>query len=115
MALIWACIIGWLSLAPVYFPPGPEGSDKVEHFLAYALLGLLAGIGRENRRMLIYTLLLIIAYGGLIELIQPYVNRYRELGDLLANGCGAVVGLLTALPLQHRLNSRPLPGIEDEP
>jgi len=39
----------------------------------------------------------VIAYGGLIEMIQPYVNRYGEFNDFLANGAGAVLGVLLAL------------------
>ncbi len=36
----------------------------------------------------------VIAYGGLIEALQPYVNRYGEFDDFLANGAGAVLGAL---------------------
>lgn len=44
-------------------------------------------------------LLFIVGFlvcSGVIELVQPYVNRYGEWLDLGANGLGLVVGILTA-------------------
>jgi VanZ family protein len=35
-----------------------------------------------------------IAWGGVIELIQPYVNRHASLLDLAANTAGIAFGLL---------------------
>ena len=37
-----------------------------------------------------------VLYGGAIEVIQPYVNRYREMGDFWANTIGAVIGVVIA-------------------
>ena len=42
-------------------------------------------------------MLAVTAYGGLIELIQPYVNRYGEFSDFLADAAGAALGGLLAL------------------
>ena len=35
-------------------------------------------------------------YSGLIELIQPLVNRYGEWMDFLANVCGLLIGIALA-------------------
>jgi VanZ family protein len=40
--------------------------------------------------------LFFIAYGGMIELVQPYVNRYGEWLDMAANTTGVVCGLIMA-------------------
>ncbi|MDT8326932.1 MAG: VanZ family protein, partial [Roseovarius sp.] len=42
------------------------------------------------------------AYGGVIELVQPYVGRSAEWGDLLADGLGAFVGALAAAIVARR-------------
>jgi len=39
---------------------------------------------------------LFIAYSGVIELVQPYVNRYGEWLDLVANAAGIILGLIIA-------------------
>jgi len=36
--------------------------------------------------------LLYICLGGVIELIQPYVNRYGEWLDFIANTAGVLIG-----------------------
>ena len=38
----------------------------------------------------------LLMYSGIIELIQPYVNRYGEWLDLGANGLGLIGGVLIA-------------------
>ena len=38
--------------------------------------------------------LFYLAWSGGIELIQPYVNRYSEWGDLAANASGLILGWL---------------------
>ena len=41
--------------------------------------------------------LLFILLGGAIEIIQPYVNRYGEWLDFMANTIGVVIGLAIGL------------------
>ena len=81
---------------------GPDGSVTLEldsgvHLIAYALLAFFALLPRKTGKAVLFALLAVIAYGGLIEYLQPYVNRYGELGDFLANGTGAGLGWLLAL------------------
>jgi VanZ family protein len=113
LGLLWAGIIGTLSLTPGTSLPEVPISDKLEHFLAYALLGLLLSLRRHSIYALAATLLASIAYGSLIELIQPYLNRHGELGDILANSSGALAGVLTALLLQRRFSLGQDPGMKD--
>lgn len=98
--------IGYLSLTPLAELPEVPGSDKFHHLIAYALLAFLALLTRKSARAAGAVLLAVIAYGGLIELIQPYVNRYGEFGDFLANAAGAILGGLLSLGVARRLSIR---------
>ena len=40
-----------------------------------------------------------IGYSGLVELIQPYVNRYGEWLDMLANTAGVAFGVALAIAI----------------
>jgi hypothetical protein len=83
-----------LSLWPLDKLPAFPGSDKTHHFIAYALLIFPAALRKPPHWKLIA--LLFIAYSGVIELIQPYVNRYGEWLDLAANTGGILCGLFIA-------------------
>ena len=43
-------------------------------------------------RFMVPVALAVVVYGGLIELIQPYVGRSREWADLFADALGAMIG-----------------------
>lgn len=94
LALFWGAVIGYLSLSPLSALPEVAVNDKLEHFAAYGVLALLGTVSRRSKQGTIWVLLVIIAYGGAIEIIQPYVNRYMELGDFIANACGALFGTM---------------------
>jgi len=96
LALGLALVIAVLSLLPVEQLPEVAVSDKLEHLVAYGMLGLLATLRRHSLRALSITLLLIIGYGAAIEYLQPYVGRFMELGDFIANSSGAFLGALIA-------------------
>ena len=69
-----------------------EGNDKLYHFIAYLFLVLPIGYAQPKYTFLyLFTLILI---SGTIEVIQPYVNRYGEWLDFLANTLGIFVGFL---------------------
>jgi VanZ family protein len=38
-----------------------------------------------------------VAFGGLIEIVQPYVGRGAEWADLVADGLGAALGVSLGL------------------
>ena len=98
-----ALAIGYLSLTPLPQLPDIPGGDKLHHLVAYALLAFLASLSRRNIKEILTILTAVIIYGGLIEMIQPYVNRYGEFNDFLANGAGAVLGVLLALGVTRYL------------
>ena len=86
--------IAILSLQPLdAFPPFP-GTDKTHHFIAYAALMFPTAL-RKPKHILSIGLLFVLCSGA-IELIQPFVNRYGELGDLAANVVGLSCGFLLA-------------------
>ncbi|WP_111980254.1 VanZ family protein [Algibacillus agarilyticus] len=83
--------ISILSLYPVDNLPSVPGSDKTHHFIAYGALAFPVALARPNKWLIIT--LFLLGYSGVIELIQPYVNRYGEWLDLGANGLGLVFGI----------------------
>ena len=100
--------IAWGTLFPLQELPPAPGSDKLHHLLAFGVFVLPISILSPKWTWLIF--LIGVFYGGMIEIIQPYVNRYREIGDFWANATGAVLGVLLArliLLLNSRKNHSP--------
>lgn len=95
-------VIGYLSLTPLPELPELPGNDKIHHLIAYAALAFFATLHRKTGKAVVAVFLAVIAYGGLIEAIQPYVNRYGEFNDFLANAAGAGAGVLLALGVTRR-------------
>ena len=93
------------TLTPVETLPNVSSSDKLYHLISLASLTLLVAIIRLNALWII--LCLSIAFGSAIELLQPHVNRNCEMVDFLADGVGAILGLLVAGALRAR--PRPTP------
>ena len=70
-------------------------ADKVVHTLAFAALALV-GLRAYPRHLLIVCVLLV-ALGGLIEIVQGYTStRAQEWEDFLADILGVVSGTLLA-------------------
>jgi len=82
--------ITFLSLWPLPELPDLPGTDKTHHLIAYGLLMLPTAL-RKPKHWLLYGFL-FIAYSGVIELVQPFVNRCGEWLDLLANATGVLLG-----------------------
>ncbi len=87
-------LITALSLSPLDNLPEAPGSDKTHHFIAYAALAFPTALRKPKRWRII--ILCFALYSGLIELIQPHVNRYGEWMDFLANTCGLSIGIAFA-------------------
>ena len=96
--IIIAFAIGLATLTPVEKLPQVSGSDKVYHLISFAILTLPIAIIRPQAIWIILSL--SIAYGGLIELLQPLVNRNCEMADLLADAVGAMLGVLVTRALK---------------
>ena len=90
-----AFLILFLSLQP----PGEEDpkllvSDKVLHLFAYCLLVLPISLERIFSRFSVFYVAL--AYGGSVELIQPFWGREADIMDFFANAGGIILGILIA-------------------
>ena len=89
-----------LSLANLSrLPPVPEGGDKVEHFLAYALLSASAMQLFARRGGCVVIALLLVAMGVGLEFAQGALTttRMADPRDALANTVGVLAGLATLL------------------
>jgi VanZ family protein len=88
-------VVSYLALTPKPLVGLESGLDKVAHLLAFTALAFSGYLGfpasRGMRTALPFALL---AYGGLIEVLQLFVpGRSAEWGDLLADGIGIGVGI----------------------
>lgn len=94
ITIILLVSIATLSLWPATYLPKVPGTDKTHHFIAYAALMLPTTL-RQPKHWLIIAFA-FLAFSGLIELIQPYVNRYGEWLDMAANTFGLLCGFILA-------------------
>lgn len=92
--------VTFATMMPGSCASGAPGSDKLHHMLAFAALTLPTALIRP--RWAIWAVLATVAYGGMIEVIQPWVGRMRELADLRADAIGAV-GVAVAGVVLNRL------------
>ena len=96
--------VSYLALTPTPPKAADLGWDKLNHFSAFGTLTVLGGLawGRTQWRVALG----LLAYGGLIELLQTQVpGRAADWADLLADGIGIVLGLAVLAALR-RLNAR---------
>ena len=94
LSLVMLLAITALSLHPLDNLPEAPGSDKTHHLIAYAALAYPASLRKPKQWQAIITIFAL--YSGLIELIQPHVNRYGEWMDFLANISGLIIGIALA-------------------
>ena len=79
--------------------PSVPGNDKIHHFIAYSVLMFSVAL-RKSKYWPVIGLFLIF-WSGVIELIQPYVNRHSDWMDLLTNCAGIVIGATIALIINY--------------
>jgi hypothetical protein len=96
MLLLVGILVG--SLLPGQAVPALGMSDKIKHFLAFALLAFWFG-SIVVRGDLPWVAVAAVALGGLIELLQLVMGlgRDAEWLDLLADTIGVAVGLALVL------------------
>ena len=96
-ALFWAAALFALVMALLPHPPHFEGepSDKVEHAVAFATLGLL-GTFAFPRLSWLRLLVGLSAFGALIEFAQaiPFVHRDSDPLDWLADTIACTLVLI---------------------
>lgn len=96
-----------LSLWPLSKLPSVPGSDKTHHFIAYAALMLPTALRLSVSTKRYWVIVVFfIGYSGMIELLQPLVNRYGEWLDLLANSGGVLLGIVLGTVWQEVVNRR---------
>lgn len=80
-----------LSLLPPATPLPSTGWDKSNHLLGFAVLGWL-GL-RAYPRHVAAVLVGVVAYGGLIEVLQSFTpDRFADWIDLVADALGVGMG-----------------------
>jgi VanZ family protein len=97
IAAVVAVIV--LSLIPPPSMPVPQGTDKVEHFLAYAALSAYAAMLFARRRAQAIAAAGLVVLGVGLEVAQATLtdSRMADSADALANTLGVLAGLLTAV------------------
>jgi len=106
--LLWMLFILILCLIPSNpnhpkrFEWIPENADKIVHFALYFVLSFLVVnflFVREIKmtKAFIFSLIISIAYGLMIEVLQEYFTQTRhfEWFDVLANSLGALGGCIS--------------------
>jgi VanZ family protein len=91
-------VVSWLALTPKPPPEIDFGWDKLNHILAFTALGFSACLGcAGERRACLRWSVALLAFGGLIEILQLFVpGRSCEWGDLLGDALGIACGALLA-------------------
>lgn len=110
-ALLALLIVAVSCLALVPKPPtGIDlGWDKLNHMLAFTALAIAAWLAFPARlRTRLFSLCALLAFGGLIEILQLYVpGRSAEWADLLADALGIALGAALALGVPRTAASAP--------
>ena len=96
-----AAIIGFGTLYPMPASPMLGGNDKLQHFAAFAALAFPISLARTKTAP--YMVAAALLYGGIIEVVQPFVGRNRSLADLWADVTGAALGAGAAVLLNWLL------------
>jgi len=103
--MIAAVIVGSL-LPALLLPNVPEGGDKAEHLIGYALLSATAVQLFAARGAVWHACGGLVAMGVLIEIAQGTLTTSRSMDpwDALANTIGVALGLATLwLPIRDAL------------
>ena len=88
-------------------PPGPPlrgHADKLAHFLAFFTLVFVPVLTAPGRWR--WMLPCAVAFGGIIELLQPQFGRHTDWYDFWANNAGAASGALLRVVLGRPLLRR---------
>jgi hypothetical protein len=99
-----------LTLLPVErLPIPPDGSDKLHHAIAWAALVFPMSAARPARIPAIA--FAGLAFGVLVEILQPYSGRSSEFADIIADvvgiAIGCVVGRIFNSAILRRYNPDP--------
>ena len=106
----WAVLFALVALGSLLpqgdLPSGPDGFDKVQHFLGYACLSAYAVMLFARMRPQALAALAVISFGIAIEVAQATLtdDRTGDSADAMANALGTLAGLLlSGTPLSRGL------------
>jgi VanZ family protein len=103
--VVLVVVVAFFAVVPVPPKEFTTGWDKLNHTSAFAALALVGRVAFPAGRRAAWALALaLLAYGGLIEIVQLYVpGRDSEWADLLGDTIGVAIGIgLAALLLRGR-------------
>lgn len=96
LTLICLIAVSWIALQPeaVSVPAGME--DKVEHLLAFTVLGI--GFFSFWRQPFRFLVVFLLGYGMLIEMLQAFIpGRDACVEDVVADAIGILLALFAVL------------------
>lgn len=101
----WLAVAVWMALTVILStfpiggvqPPVPD-ADKLGHAAVYGVLAFLTARawqrqGSGQGAVVERTLGMALLFGALMELVQSQVGRDPSLGDWVADGIGALIGI----------------------
>ncbi len=105
-------IAGWLALAFIVFATLSPINDRpviagkqLEHFAAFAVVGLAFGLAYPRRVFLVAAIILISAFGlEALQLLTP--DRHARMLDALVKAAGGVCGIGTGQLAQLALRTQ---------
>lgn len=104
-AAIWAAVLFLVSHQPTISVNLSGGRDKLAHFGAYLILGLLLAVGRGPQARTLWLILLGSLYGIIDELHQSFVpGRSADIWDVAADILGATTGVLIYRLARRRIS-----------
>jgi hypothetical protein len=85
-----------LSVVPGSVRPHILGNDRVEHFVAYLVVGSLFAIGYVRPLQLLWSGVMLTVCAGALELAQLLIpGRLASPRDFIVSATGAWIGFLT--------------------
>ena len=90
LTIIFTIVICCGTLTPLPKSLDVPGSDKWHHFVAFAFL--VYPLTVANKKCWIPIILFGLFFGALIELVQPYLNRFGDIQDFQADAIGVLIG-----------------------
>ena len=98
----FAAAIAFATLGPAEQRPHLNLGQNGEHALAFLLLGLAFGLAHARNRSL--TAAFVIAYCGLVEILQLWApGRHARLQDFVVDALAASLGLAVAAALDWKI------------
>jgi VanZ family protein len=96
-------VVGYLAFTPTPPPQADLGWDKLNHAIAFTALTISGSFGFPRpRQALLYVMGAMLAFGGLIEIVQAFVpGRSCDWEDVLADSIGILSGTAITLALRR--------------